>query len=132
MATLGPGPNFAARESDHILVRIWDRDFLLNFEIAERLANDIYDALHLEHVTRPLDMARQAKDNFRDFFDDKSLFNEKAINDALSSTIDQNDRLTNAALILANNVAAVMKMHGFSFDEAMKIVSAAKEINAPN
>ena len=58
--------------------------------------------------------------------DNWSLFNDKAINDALSSTIGQYDQLTNAALILANNVAAVMKLHGFSFDQAMMIVGVAK------
>ena len=86
------------------------------------LADAIYDFFNLSRVTRPLDIAQQAKENLREFFDDQSLFNEKAINDTLSSTISQNDQLTNAALILANNVAAVMKLHGFTFDQAMLIV----------
>ena len=56
---------------------------------------------------------------------DESYFNTKKINKALASTITRNDNLTNAALILANNVAAVMKYHGFTFDQALKIVEIA-------
>ena len=91
------------------------------------LADAIYDFFNLSRVTRPLDIAQQAKENLREFFDDQSLFNEKAINDTLASTISQNDQLTNAALILANNVAAVMKLHGFTFDQAMLIVGVVMD-----
>jgi len=57
--------------------------------------------------------------------DEYDMFNTEKINEALASTIARNDNLTNAALILANNVAAVMKYHGFTFDQALKIVELA-------
>ncbi len=53
------------------------------------------------------------------------LFNTQKIKEDLASTIERNDNLTNSALIFANNVAAVMKYHGFTFDQAVKIVEIA-------
>ena len=109
-------------ENGRISIKLLGDQVILSQYDAYDLADAIYDFFNLSRVTRPLDIAQQAKENLREFFDDQSLFNEKAINDTLSSTISQNDQLTNAALILANNVAAVMKLHGFTFDQAMLIV----------
>jgi hypothetical protein len=192
MAEPGPEPVFAVMEDGIITISMWGDETKLRPTMAEKLANDIYDALGIEHVTRAMEIppdtnaeslpfasqlgqvayetwvkangrisqpwesltnrertawyaaadevvrrgaSKQIIDDwFGDKaeleaalkFDDQSLFNDKAINDALSSTISRNDELTNASLILANNVAAVMKLHGFSFDQAMLIVGVAK------
>lgn len=147
MATPGPGPVFAIQNNGHIFVKIWNENHQLTYDAAEKLANDIYDALGIEHVTRSVKIPPEPSlttnqvldDWFGDRaeleaalkFDNRSLFNDKAINDALSSTISRYDQLTNTALILANNVAAVMKLHGFSFDQAMMIVGVAKGETEP-
>ena len=125
MARVKPDAYFCL---DNMVVTVCGRAFIVSPESARALADDINHALAQNAETpSPADMTQQAKENLREFFDDRSLFNDKAINDALSTTISQNDQLTNAALILANNVAAVMKLHGFTFDQAMLIVGVVMD-----
>ena len=129
MARVKPDAYFCL---DNMVVTVCGRDFIISPESAKVLADDINHAFLVRNAETPspLDMTQQAKENLREFFDDRSLFNDKAINDALSTTISQNDQLTNAALILANNVAAVMKLHGFTFDQAMLIVGVVMDKEA--
>lgn len=105
MAQPGPGPIGVKTSNGRIVVEMWDEKFVLYDSQAERLANMLYDALGIEHVTRstPIPNYERHVDEFADIHTKSS-----------------------DALDYADEVAAIMKLHGFSFDQAMLIVGVAK------